>query len=358
MFMNNAGHGEIRVGKMSIGAGHRPFIIAEMSGNHNGSLERALKLVDAAGASGVQALKLQTYTADTMTLPLKTGEFFIDDPKSLWNGRTLHDLYQEAHTPWDWHAPIFKRARELGMIAFSTPFDRTAVDFLEKLEVPLYKIASFENTDTKLIEYVAKKGKPMIISTGMASVSEIELAVQTARQAGCKDLILLKCTSSYPATPESSNLATIANMRELFGCQVGLSDHTMGIGAAVAACALGATVVEKHFTLDRNDGGVDSKFSLEPQELKSLVTETEIAWHSVGKVQYGADGVQSKSLQFRRTLYVSKMIKKGEVLSEENVRAVRPGYGLAVKYFDMVIGKHAAQDLPAGTPVSWSVLNS
>jgi pseudaminic acid synthase len=340
-----------------IGLGHKPFIIAEMSGNHNQSLDRAFAIVDAAAAAGAHALKLQTYTADTMTIDVRTGDFVINDPKSLWKGRNLYDLYKEAHTPWDWHKPIFERARKLGMVPLSTPFDDTAVDFLETLHSAVYKIASFENTDLPLIRKVARTGKPMIISTGMASVAEIDEAVRAAREAGCKDLILLKCTSTYPATPENTNITTIPNLRQTYGVEAGLSDHTMGIGVAVASVALGATVVEKHFTLARADGGVDSTFSLEPSELKSLVIETERAWQSLGQVSYGASSAQeAKSLAFRRSLYVTKDVKKGEPLTAENIRAIRPGFGLAPKWLDLVMGRKAARDIARGTPVSWDIL--
>ena len=340
-----------------IGLGHKPFIIAEMSGNHNQSLERAFAIVDAAAAAGAHALKLQTYTADTMTLDINTGDFVVTDPTSLWHGRNLYDLYREAHTPWDWHKPIFDRARKLGIVPLSTPFDDTAVDFLEGLDSAVYKIASFENTDLPLIRKVARTGKPIIISTGMASIAEIGDAVQAAREAGCKDLILLKCTSTYPATPENTNISTIPNLRATYGVEVGLSDHTMGVGVAVASVALGATVIEKHFTLARADGGVDSTFSLEPAELKSLVVETERAWQSLGHVSYGTSSAQeAKSLAFRRSLYISRDVKKGEALTPENVRAIRPGFGLAPKWFDVVMNRKAARDIVRGTPVSWDIL--
>ena len=341
-----------------IGLDHKPFIIAEMSGNHNQSLDRALAIVDAAAAAGAHALKLQTYTADTMTLDIRTGDFVINDPKSLWNGRNLYDLYKEAHTPWEWHKPIFERARSLGMVPLSTPFDDTAVDFLESLNAACYKIASFENTDIPLIRRVARTGKPMIISTGMASVAEIDEAVRAAREAGCHDLVLLKCTSTYPATPEKTNITTIPNLRQTFGCEAGLSDHTMGIGVAVASVAFGATVIEKHFTLARADGGVDSTFSLEPAEMKALVIETERAWQSLGHVSYGTSSAQeAKSLAFRRSLYVTRDVKKGEMLTMENIRAIRPGFGLAPKWLDTVVGRRAAIDIARGTPVSWDVLS-
>jgi pseudaminic acid synthase len=347
---------EFEVMGRGIGPSHKPFIIAEMSGNHNQSLDRALAIVDAAAKAGAHGLKIQTYTADTMTLDLDRDEFFISDPNSLWKGNSLHKLYQQAYTPWEWHKPILEHCRKLGMIGFSTPFDESAVDFLEKLGVPCYKIASFENTDIPLIRKVAATGKPMIISTGMASAGELEETVKAARAAGCKDLVLLKCTSTYPSTPDNTNLRTIPHMRDLFACQVGLSDHTMGNGAAVAAVALGATVIEKHFTLRRADGGVDSAFSLEPEELKALVTETERAWQSLGGVNYGPVEAEKKSLVFRRSLYVAEDMKAGEAFTAKNLRAVRPGLGLAPKWFDTLIGKRIRRDAPKGTPVSWELL--
>jgi pseudaminic acid synthase len=339
-----------------IGRDQPPFIIAEMSGNHNQSLERALQILEAAARSGAHALKLQTYTADSMTLDLNEREFRISDPKSLWTGRSLYDLYGEAHTPWEWHKPIFARAREIGIIPFSTPFDDTAVDFLESLEAPAYKIASFENTDLPLIRRVAATGKPLIISTGMASIAELDETVCEARAAGCRDLILLKCTSTYPATPENSNLRTIPHLRELFGCEVGLSDHTLGVGVGVAAVALGASVIEKHFTLNRADGGVDSTFSMEPGEMAALVTETERAWQAFGHVSYGAIEAEKKSIQFRRSLYVVKDLKAGDVLTKENVRAIRPGLGLPTKYLSQVLGKAVKHDVSWGTALTWVLI--
>jgi pseudaminic acid synthase len=346
----------IRIGNIEIGPDRPPLIIAEMSGNHNQSLQRALDLVDAAAAAGAHALKLQTYTADTMTLDLDRGEFFITDTKSLWQGRSLHDLYQEAHTPWEWHEAIFDRCRKAGMIAFSTPFDATAVDFLEKLGAPCFKIASFENTDLPLIRRVAATGKPMIISTGMATEPELAESVGAARAAGCKDLILLKCTSSYPAPPADSNVLTIPHMRQLFGCNVGLSDHTMGIGVAVASVSLGATVIEKHFTLRRADGGVDSAFSIEPDELRALVTETGRAWQALGAVSYGPTKAEHNSLSFRRSLYVVEDMKAGDLLTRDNLRAIRPGAGLPPKHLDEVLGRRIARDVRKGTPLSWDLL--
>lgn len=346
----------MKIGHIDVGAGHPPFVIAEMSGNHNQSLDRAFALVDAAADAGAHALKIQTYTPDTMTLNLRRGEFMVNDPKSLWAGKSLYELYQEAYTPWDWHEAIFNRAKERGMLAFSTPFDETAVDFLEKLGVPCYKIASFENTDLPLIRKVAATGKPMIISTGMASVGELELSVRTAREAGCKDLVLLKCTSTYPADPTNTNLNTIPHMRQLFGCDVGLSDHTMGVGGSVAAVALGACVIEKHFTLRRADGGVDSAFSLEPQEFASLIMETRRAWEAMGVVRYGPTAAEKPSLAFRRSLYVVEDVKAGEALTPKSVRAIRPGLGLAPRHLESVMGKIARADIKAGTPLSWELL--
>lgn len=347
----------ITIGNRQVGQDHPPFVIAEMSGNHNQSLDRALAIVEAAAKAGAHALKLQTYTADTMTLDIDEGEFFISDPNVLWKGASLHKLYQLAHTPWEWHAPIFKRANELGMLAFSTPFDESAVDFLESLDVPCYKIASFENTDLPLIRKVAATGKPMIISTGMASVAELDESVRTAREAGCKDLILLKCTSTYPATPENTNIRTIPHLRDLFGTEVGLSDHTMGTGVSVASVALGATVIEKHFTLSRAEGGVDSAFSMEPAEMASLVLESERAWQALGRITYGAASAQEeKSKVYRRSLYISRDLKAGEILDATSVRAIRPGLGLAPKFIDMVMGKAVKLDVKRGTPVSWDLL--
>ncbi len=342
---------DISIADHRIGPTGSPFVIAELSGNHNRSLEQALELVDAAAAAGAQALKIQTYTADTMTLDINEGAFVIDDPKSLWNGRSLYDLYDEAHTPWEWHAEIFERARTLNMIPFSTPFDHTAVDFLEQLDAPLYKIASFEVTDIPLIRRVAETGKPIIISTGMASIEEIEQAVTTVQQQGNNQIVLLKCTSSYPAPASSMNLLTIPAMSERFGCLVGLSDHTMGNVSAIAAVALGAVVVEKHITLDRAAGGVDSAFSIEPAEFATLVQDVQTAWESRGTVSYGASSAEQGSLQFRRSLYCVADIKRGEMFTPENVRAIRPGFGLPPGRIGDVIGKRAACDVARGMPL-------
>jgi pseudaminic acid synthase len=346
----------IRIGDRPVGSDQRPFIIAEMSGNHNQSLERAMEIVAAAAKAGAHALKIQTYTADTMTIDVTEGAFHISDPDSLWQGESLYKLYQQAHTPWDWHKPIFDKCRELGIIGFSTPFDETAVDFLEELNVPCYKIASFENTDIPLIRKVAATGKPMIVSTGMATVAELDETVRTARAAGCRDLVLLKCTSTYPAAPENTNILTIPHARELFQCQVGLSDHTSGIGVAVASVALGATVIEKHFTLRRADGGVDSAFSMEPEEMRALVVETERAWQALGDVAYGPTPAEQKSLAFRRSLYIVADLAAGDVLTTQNLRAIRPGFGLAPKFLDAVLGRKIRAQVKKGTPLTWDLL--
>ena len=348
--------GVITIDKQSIGVDHPPFIIAEMSGNHNQSLERALEIVEAAAKAGAHALKIQTYTPDTMTLDLDEREFHISDPKSLWTGTSLYKLYGQAYTPWEWHKFIFERANKLGMIAFSTPFDDTSVDFLESLNVPCYKIASFENTDIPLIRRVAATGKPIIVSTGMATEAELDDTVRAARLAGCKDLILLKCTSTYPATATNTNILTIPHLRERFNCEVGLSDHTMGVGVSVASVALGATVIEKHFTLSRADGGVDSTFSMEPAEMTCLVIETKQAWQALGQVSYGATEAEMKSIVFRRSLYVVKYLKAGDVLTRENVRAIRPGLGLPPKHLDEVMGHTLKDDVRRGTALVWKML--
>lgn len=343
----------IKIGSRIIGVGHAPLVVAEMSGNHNQSLDQALKLVDAAADAGAEALKLQTYTADTLTIP---GIARIEDKSSLWYGKTLHELYQEAHTPWDWHSPIFERAKKRGMMVFSTPFDETAVDFLEQLGVPCHKIASFENNDHPLLRKIASTGKPIIMSTGASELSALEESVAVLRKAGCKDLVLLKCTSSYPAEPTDSNIRTIPDLAEKFNCLAGLSDHTMGVGAAVAATALGAALVEKHFCLSRAAGGVDSAFSLEPHELKLLVEETARAFKSLGKISYGVSDSEKKSLIFKRSIYIVADIKAGEKLSRENMRIIRPGFGLQPKHFEELLGKTAAQDIPRGTPLSLNLL--
>jgi len=345
----------LKIADRPIGPDHPPFVIAEMSGNHNQSLDRALAIVDAAAEAGAHAIKLQTYTADTMTLDVDREEFRINDPQSLWFGRQLHELYQEASTPWDWHGPIFQRASDRGLIAFSSPFDETAVDFLQSLEAPAYKIASFELTDLPLIRCAARTGKPLIMSTGMATLAEIHDAVQTARDCGNDQLVLLKCTSTYPATPESTNLQTIPHLQQSFQTHVGLSDHTGGIGAAVASVAVGASVIEKHFTLRRDDGGVDSAFSIEPNELQSLVIETERAWQALGDVAYGPTGAQKKSLLFRRSIFVTCPVSAGQVVRPEDLKIVRPGHGLPPAMWDRVCGRTANRDLSRGEPTDWEM---
>lgn len=345
-----------QIGNRRVGPGYEPFVIAEMSGNHNQSLDRALAIVEAAAKAGAHALKLQTYTADTMTLDIHDGDFFIEDPNSLWKGNSLYQLYQEAYTPWEWHEPIFKKCAELGLLAFSTPFDETAVDFLESLNVPAYKIASFENTDVQLIRKAASTGKPLIISTGMASIAELDETVRAAREAGAKHIVLLKCTSTYPATPENTNILTIPHMQKLFNCQVGISDHTMGIGVSVASVALGATVIEKHFTLRRADGGVDSAFSLEPEEMEALVVESNRAWQSLGSVVYGATEREKESMKHRRSLYISKDMKQGDVFTRDNIKSIRPGMGLPTKYMDNLLGRKISKDAPKGTAITWDLI--
>lgn len=344
----------MKISNFEITNNSRPFIIAEMSGNHNQSLDRALSIVDAAADAGAHAIKLQTYTADTMTLK---GAYTITDKNSIWAGKELYELYKQAYTPWEWHKEIFNHAHRKGLIAFSSPFDETAVDFLESLEVPLYKIASFENTDHILLKKVAKTGKPVIMSTGVSAIADIQESIEILKAGGCKDLILLKCTSTYPANPENTNILTIPHMRQLYNCLIGLSDHTMGIGAAVASVALGSVVIEKHFTLNRADGGVDSTFSLEPQELKSLVVESERAWLSMGKVSYTLSEKEKNSLIFKRSLFVVKNIQRGEEFTPENIRSVRPSIGLHTRYFHEIVGKKSTQNIPAGTPLKLDMVN-
>lgn len=346
----------MKIANREISRATRPYLIAEMSGNHNQSLDRALDIVSAAADSGADAVKLQTYTADTMTLDIRAPGFVIEDPKSLWRGRQLYDLYDEAHTPWEWHGPIMEHANKKGIHCFSSPFDATAVDFLESLGAPAYKIASFEMTDLPLVRKVARTGKPMIISTGMASLAEIDEAVRAARGEGNDSLCVLKCTSTYPATPENTNIRTIAHMRDALACEIGLSDHTMGTGVAVASIAFGAVLVEKHFTLRREDGGVDSTFSLEPEEFTRLREECDRAWRALGEVTYGGTEVEKDSRIFRRSLYVTVDLTAGDVLTPDNLRAIRPGFGLEPKYYDLLLGKRVSRDVPRGTPANWDLL--
>lgn len=348
----------IHLNQHTIGPDSAPFIIAEMSGNHNQSLDRALAIVEAAAKAGVHAVKLQTYTADTMTLDINEGDFYIDDPNSLWKGNSLYQLYKEAYTPWEWHRPIFERCRELGIIGFSTPFDVTAVDFLEKLNVPCYKIAAFENVDLPLIQKVAATGKPLFISTGMVTVAELDEAFRTAQEAGCRDIVLLKCTSTYPASPENSNLLTIPHMQQLYDCHVGLSDHTPGIGVAIGAVAVGATVIEKHLTLSRAEGGVDAAFSMEPGEMQQLVKESAIVKQALGKVYYGPTEAEKASMKHRRSLYFVKDIKAGEIITADHIRSIRPGGGLPPKYYPVLLGKRVVCDIKMGTPVAWDCISA
>lgn len=347
----------VKIGKHTIGVSQPPFIIAELSGNHNGSLERALMLVDAAAHAGAHAVKLQTYTADTMTIPGSAGSFLINDPTSPWNGRTLYDLYKEAHTPWDWHKAIFDRARSNDILCFSSPFDDTAVDFLETFHVPAYKIASFENQHHPLLEKVASTGKPVLMSTGLLNKEQIAESVKVLRRAGCTQLVLLKCTSAYPASPCDSNLLTIPDMARTFNCPIGLSDHTLGIGVSLGAIALGACVIEKHFTFDRQEGGVDSAFSLEVEELQLLVEEAKRVAQARGKISYELSDSEKKSLRFKRSIYAVKDISAGEALSAENIRIIRPSGGLEPKHFHSILGKRAYKLIPAGTPITQELLD-
>lgn len=332
-----------------------PMIVAEISGNHNGSLDRALDIVRAVADTGAHAVKIQTYTADTITLNVDSPAFRISDGHELWGSRKLYDLYQEAHTPWEWHEPIFSLARDLGLIAFSTPFDETAVNFLESLDVPLYKIASLEIVDLPLIQQVAETGKPTILSVGTGTVAEVADAVAAARAGGCTDLTLLACTSSYPARPDDANLHRMDAMAKMFGCKVGLSDHTMGLGVSVAAAALGASVIEKHVTLSRADGGVDSAFSMEPTELAQLVEACDAAVRALGSASAWSTAAENESLRLRPSLYISTDVQEGDIASHENVRSVRPGGGLPPKELTRIVGKVFSSDAPAGTPVNWDL---
>lgn len=347
----------MKLGSKEIKNGQTPYFIAEMSGNHNQSLEKAFEIIDAAAEAGADALKIQTYTPDTMTIDYSEGEFFIEDKNSLWKGNSLYNLYKVAMTPWEWHRPIMERCKIRGLDFFSTPFDETAVDFLEELGVDFYKIASFENNDLPLIKKVAQTGKPIIMSTGMATTSEIFEAVESARKNGCKDIILLKCTSSYPAQPEEANLATIPNLRDTFNVEVGLSDHTMGWTVPVVSAVLGATVIEKHFTLSRAEGGVDSAFSMEPHEFKAMIEAVKMGLKSVGKIHYGLTEAEKKSRRFRRSIYAVKDISEGEALNKENVRVIRPGLGLPPKNMDILIGRKAKTLIKRGTAISWDLIS-
>lgn len=344
---------QLSIGQHRIGEGHRPFVIAEVSGNHNGSLDRALDIVRAAAESGAQAIKLQTYRPDTMTIESDAPPFRVSSGHELWGGRTLWDLYRDAHTPWEWHQPIFELANSLGLVAFSSPFDATAVDLLESLDVPAYKIASSEIVDLPLIELAASKGRPMVISTGMASVAEIAAAVNTARATGNDQLVLLSCTANYPANPADSNLRGLSLLRDTFGVTVGLSDHTPGLGAALASVALGAHVIEKHVTLSRDDGGVDAAFSLEPSELAQLVRESAVAAQSLGVCCIGPVEAEREGLRFRRSLYVVADVRAGDRVTPDNVRAIRPSGGLAPEWFEVVDGRIFNRDVARGTALQW-----
>ena len=339
----------MKIETREIGPGHAPFIIAEMSANHHGTLNNALQIRDSAKRAGADAVKLQTYRPDTITLDSDAEEFMIRG--GLWDGKTLYQLYQEAHTPWEWHAALFEHARKEGILIFSSPFDRTAVDLLEKLNCPAYKIASFEMIDLPLIKYAASTGKPMILSTGMASGAEIEEALEAARAGGCKELALLRCVSGYPAPPSDYNLTTIPDMMRRFGVVVGLSDHTLGNATAIAAVALGACIIEKHFTLDRKAGGPDDSFSLEPAELASLCEDAKTAWQATGRVDYGCKSSDQGNIKYRRSLYFVKALKAGDVITADSVKSVRPGYGLAPKLLDQVVGEKVKVDIRINTPV-------
>jgi pseudaminic acid synthase len=347
---------EVRIGKHTVGSGHRPFVIAEMSGNHNGDLDRALAIVDAVAASGAQALKLQTYRPDTITIDVDLPAFRISDSHDLWGGENLYRLYEKAHTPWEWHAPIFRRAHDLGLTVFSSPFDPTAVELLESLDAPAYKIASAEIVDLPLIELCASTGKPLVISTGMATVAEIHAAVSTARAAGNDQLIVLGCTASYPADPADSDLRGIPLLADTFDVVPGLSDHTMGIGVPVAAVALGACAIEKHVTLARADGGVDGEFSLEPAELATLVTETERAWQALGRPRIGPKDSEREVLRLRRSLYVVTDVAEGDEVTRDNVRSIRPAGGLPPADLPTVLGRRFRAAAPKGTPLTWDLI--
>jgi len=343
--------------KINIGKNYKPFIIAEISGNHNGSLKNALSIVRSAARCGVSAIKLQTYTADTMTLNTNKKEFLIKDKKSLWNGYSLYDLYKKASTPWNWHQSIFNEAKKNKLIYFSTPFDESAVDFLEKFNVPIYKVSSFENTDLRLIKIIAQKKKPMIISLGMASLKEISEAVEIAKLNGCKKIILMKCTSDYPAKFKDINLLTINYLKKQFKCEVGFSDHTLGVSASVAAVACGATVIEKHFMGKKNINTVDSAFSLNEYEMGNLVKETNKVWEALGIVKTGYSNNEKKNLKFRRSIYVAQDIKKGENFNRNNIKCIRPGYGLSTKYYEEILKRRSSRNINAFTPLTWKLIN-
>jgi len=347
---------KIQISDIEVGDGCPPFIVAELSGNHQQDYALAEKMIEAAADAGVHAIKLQTYTPETMTLNLQNDDFMVDDKDSLWQGENLFGLYGKASTPWEWHKKLFDKAKSLGLIAFSSPFDASAVDFLETLDVPCYKIASFENNDLPLIKKVAQTGKPIIISTGMASQEEIKELITTIHDTGNEQVVLLKCTSNYPADASDSNLATIAHMRDVFQCPIGLSDHSNGITVSLASVALGACLIEKHFVLNRQAGGIDAEFSLEANELHDLVVESERIYAALGNIQYGGSGNEQKSKKYRRSIYCSQRIAKGDILTEDNIRVIRPGFGLAPKHFESVLGKAAAEDIMPGTALKWELI--
>jgi pseudaminic acid synthase len=346
----------IKINDIELGEGCKPFIVAELSGNHQQDYKLAEQMIEAAAKSGAHAIKLQTYTAETMTLNLQDDDFVVNEENSLWQGESLFQLYEKASTPWEWHKPLFDKAKSLGMCAFSSPFDATSVDFLETLDVPCYKIASFENNDLPLIKKVAATGKPIIVSTGMASQQEIAELMTTIRDTGNDKIILLKCTSNYPADASDSNLCTIDDMRKNYNCLVGLSDHSNGISVSLAAVALGACLIEKHFVVERNAGGVDAAFSLEPNELSDLVIESEKVYRALGKVHYGGAANEQQSKKYRRSIYCSQDIQKGEILSPENIKIIRPGFGLEPKYFEQILGKTASKNILRGTALDWTLL--
>ena len=346
----------MKISNRKIGLHSKPFIVAEMSGNHNQSFQRAINIIELAAKSGADAIKLQTYTADTITLKEHKNEFVINDKNSIWYGRNLYELYQEAHTPWEWHEPLMKKAKQLGLICFSSPFDETAVEFLEEINCPAYKIASPEIIHLPLIEKVVSTGKPIIVSTGMASLEELDEVINYIVNNGVSDFAILKCTSNYPASPSDSNLITIPNLRKIYDCEIGFSDHTLGLGASLAAIGLGATIIEKHFTLNRLDGGVDSSFSLNPTEMEQLVNESENAWLSVGNIQFGPSKSEVETIKQRRSIYIAKNIKKGEIITEKHLKIIRPGFGIKPKYYKTIKGMTIKKDVEKGTAFSWEFL--
>jgi len=344
----------MQINNRTIGAGYLPYVIAEMSANHNGDINNAYKIIDMAKTAGADAVKLQTYKPDTITMDMRTPEFMIEG--GLWDGQSLYELYESAFMPWEWHKPLFEYAQKIGITIFSSPFDNTAVDLLEDLNTPAYKIASFEVVDLPLIKYVAQTGKPMIISTGMADSKEIGEAIEAAKEGGCKELAILHCVSGYPAPAQDYNLRTLLDMRERFDLVVGLSDHTIDNTTAIASVALGASIIEKHVTLDRNGGGPDDSFSLESEELKELCIGAKVAWQSLGQVDYGKKSSEQGSVKFRRSLYFVKDVKQGEVITEAHVKSIRPGFGVKPKYFDQVLGSKATYNIKRGTPVSLDLI--